>query len=189
MSSNSWNFELILKPDGELITEGPVWTGEEILFTHIRKNRILRYNPKTNAISVWRENTNRTNGLCFDNHGKLFGCCSGGRSIVRKLAGIEFEGFTYPERFIKIALKGLWGPIEVNGVQYDPSKGVPPMTGFGGLLNDNEMAAVLSYVRLSFGNNGAMITSEQVRKVREATKDRMNFYTVEEILKEHPLKN
>ena len=83
MSSNSWNFELILKPDGELITEGPVWTGEEILFTHIRKNRILRYNPKTNAISVWRENTNRTNGLCFDNHGKLFGCCSGGRSIVR----------------------------------------------------------------------------------------------------------
>ena len=29
--------------------------------------------------------------------------CDGGRSIVRKLAGIEFEGFTYPERFIKIA--------------------------------------------------------------------------------------
>ena len=27
----------------------------------------------------------------------------GGRSTVRKLAGIEFEGFTYPERFIKIA--------------------------------------------------------------------------------------
>lgn len=79
----SWNFELILKPEGELITEGPVWTGEEILFTHIRKSRILRYDLKTNAISVWREGTNRTNGLCFDNHGKLFGCCSGGRSIVR----------------------------------------------------------------------------------------------------------
>jgi 2-polyprenyl-6-methoxyphenol hydroxylase-like FAD-dependent oxidoreductase len=29
--------------------------------------------------------------------------CDGGRSTVRKLAGIEFEGFTYPERFIKIA--------------------------------------------------------------------------------------
>lgn len=89
---------------------------------------------------------------------------------------------------IKIVLKGIWGPMEVNGVTYDPSKGVPPMTGFGGLLNDNEMAAVLSYVRQSFGNNGSLITSEQVRKVREATKDRTNFYTVEEILKEHPLK-
>jgi 3-(3-hydroxy-phenyl)propionate hydroxylase len=29
--------------------------------------------------------------------------CDGGRSTVRKLAGIEFEGFTWPERFIKIA--------------------------------------------------------------------------------------
>jgi 3-(3-hydroxy-phenyl)propionate hydroxylase len=29
--------------------------------------------------------------------------CDGGRSTVRKLADIEFAGFTYPERFIKIA--------------------------------------------------------------------------------------
>lgn len=29
--------------------------------------------------------------------------CDGGRSTVRKLAEIDFEGFTYPERFIKIA--------------------------------------------------------------------------------------
>jgi 3-(3-hydroxy-phenyl)propionate hydroxylase len=29
--------------------------------------------------------------------------CDGGRSTVRKLAAIDFEGFTYPERFIKIA--------------------------------------------------------------------------------------
>jgi 3-(3-hydroxy-phenyl)propionate hydroxylase len=29
--------------------------------------------------------------------------CDGGRSTVRKLADIEFEGFTYPEKFIKIA--------------------------------------------------------------------------------------
>ncbi len=30
--------------------------------------------------------------------------CDGGRSTVRKLAGIDFEGFTYPEKFIKIAI-------------------------------------------------------------------------------------
>ena len=29
--------------------------------------------------------------------------CDGGRSTVRKRADIDFEGFTYPERFIKIA--------------------------------------------------------------------------------------
>ncbi len=91
------------------------------------------------------------------------------------------------ERLIKIALKGLWGPIEVKGEKYDPTQGVPPMMGFGGLLNDEELAAVLSYVRQSFGNNGRFIQPEQVAKVREATKDRANFYMVDEILKEHPL--
>ena len=42
----SWKFELLMKPEGELITEGPVWTGEEILFTHIRRSRILRTTRK-----------------------------------------------------------------------------------------------------------------------------------------------
>ncbi len=29
--------------------------------------------------------------------------CDGGRSAVRKLAGISFDGFTYPEKFLKVA--------------------------------------------------------------------------------------
>lgn len=91
------------------------------------------------------------------------------------------------ERLIKIALKGLWGPIDVAGKHFDPTKGVPPMMGFGGLLNDEELAAALSYVRQSFGNDGEFISPEEVAKVREATKDRVNFYMVEDILKEHPL--
>ncbi len=92
------------------------------------------------------------------------------------------------ERLIKIALKGLWGPIEVNGQHFDPSKGVPPMMGFAGLLNDEELAAVLSYVRQSFGNDGAFVSPEKVKQVRAATADRVNFYMTDEILKEHPLK-
>ena len=92
------------------------------------------------------------------------------------------------ERLIKITLKGLWGPIEVAGQHFDPSKGVPPMMGFGAMLNDIELAAVLSYVRQSFGNDGELITADAVRKVRQATEGRVNFYAVEELLKEHPLK-
>src|SRR5262249_16885993 len=37
--------------------------------------------------------------------------CDGGRSTVRKLGGIEFEGFTYPERFIKIATTFDFGTV------------------------------------------------------------------------------
>ena len=92
------------------------------------------------------------------------------------------------ERLIKLTLKGLWGPIEVAGQHFDPTKGVPPMMGFGGMLNDIELAAVLSYVRQSFGNDGELISAEDVRRVRAATLNRANFYLVEELLKEHPLK-
>ena len=92
------------------------------------------------------------------------------------------------ERLIKITLKGLHGPLEVAGLHFDPSKGIPPMMGFAGMLNDIEMAAVLTYVRQSFGNDGEPITAEAVRKVRAATESRVNFYSTEEILKEHPLK-
>jgi gluconolactonase len=79
----SWKFDLLLKPDGEVISEGPVWDGEAILFTLIRKNKIMRYDVNTGSITEWRTGTNRTNGLCYDENGRLFGCCSGGRSIQR----------------------------------------------------------------------------------------------------------
>lgn len=91
------------------------------------------------------------------------------------------------ERLIKLTLHGLWGPIEVNGQKFDPSKGIPPMMGFAGMLNDIEMAAVLSYVRQSFGNDLPMVSAESVRRVREATRGRVNFYMSDELLKEHPL--
>src|SRR3954464_12503050 len=77
----SWKFELLMKPSR--ITEGPVWDGEHLYFTHILTSRILRHDPKTGEIVEWRSGTNRTNGLAFDRGGQLFGCCSGGRAILR----------------------------------------------------------------------------------------------------------
>ena len=65
------------------LTEGPAWDGRRLLFTHIPESRIMAYHPDTGECTVYRENTNHTNGLAFDAEGRLYGCCSGGRSIVR----------------------------------------------------------------------------------------------------------
>ena len=78
-----WNFELLMQPRGVPLTEGPAWDGEHLLFTHIHANTILSYDPDTDEITEARAGTNRTNGLAFDAQGKLYGCCSGGRSVVR----------------------------------------------------------------------------------------------------------
>ena len=89
------------------------------------------------------------------------------------------------DRLIKIALYGLMGPIEVNGKKYD---GQVPMTPFGGMLKDDEIAAVLTFVRNSFGNQADPIQPAQVAKIRAANPGRMMFYNSIELLKEHPMK-
>jgi mono/diheme cytochrome c family protein/sugar lactone lactonase YvrE len=93
-----------------------------------------------------------------------------------------------PVRLIKIALNGMMGKMEVNGEVYG-APGMPPMTPFRDLLKkDNEMAAVLTFVRNSWGNKASKITADQVKKVRAEMKGNINFINPDEILKEHPFK-
>ena len=84
-----WRFQLLAQPFGG-ITEGPVWDGEAVLFTHISASRIMRFDPRSEEFSEVRGGTNHTNGLAHDLDGRLYGCCSGGRSIVR----LEPDGTT-----------------------------------------------------------------------------------------------
>jgi mono/diheme cytochrome c family protein/sugar lactone lactonase YvrE len=86
------------------------------------------------------------------------------------------------DRLIKLVLHGLHGPIEVNGKQYP---GQVPMTAFK-QLSDDEVAAVLTYVRNSFGNKAPMVSPAKVKEVREATKDQQGFYLPADLLKQHP---
>ena len=88
------------------------------------------------------------------------------------------------DRLIKLVLKGLLGPIEVNGHKFP---GQVPMTPFEGLLNDREVAAVLTYVRNSFGNKGPVVKEEAVKKVRAASAKHTGFYSPDQLLKEYPM--
>lgn len=92
------------------------------------------------------------------------------------------------ERLIKLAMHGIHGKLELKGITYDPAKGVPPMSAVGAILSDAELAAVLTYARHSWGNNSGVISVEEVGEIRAETKGRAIFYTPEELLKEHPMK-
>ena len=67
------------------------------------------------------------------------------------------------ETLIKIVLHGLMGEIEVNGTKYNQV-----MSPWGGALNDEEVANVLTYVRSSWGNTGDAVKPEEVKAVRDA---------------------
>ncbi|MDE2681161.1 MAG: c-type cytochrome [Verrucomicrobiota bacterium] len=103
-------------------------------------------------------------------------------SGVPPLAGTSWSNGD-PERLIKLTLKGLLGPIEVQGKKYP---GQVPMTPFEALLNDEEIAAVLTFVRNSYGNEASVIRPAQVSRVRSSVKDMRGLYNPADLLKEHP---
>ena len=60
------------------------------------------------------------------------------------------------------------------------------MTPFEGLLNDEELAAVLTYVRNAFGNKASPIQPDQIKKIRAAMPEMKSMYNPADLLKEHP---
>jgi mono/diheme cytochrome c family protein len=87
------------------------------------------------------------------------------------------------ELIIKIVLKGLMGPIEVLGTSYP---GQVPMTPYENMLSDEEIAAVVTYVRSSFGNNASAVDAETVARVRKEIEGKSGFYSPEELRAAHP---
>lgn len=56
-------------------TEGPAQGPDGMVyFTDVTNNRILRFNPLTRKHEVFREDSNRANGLIFDGQGRLIAC-------------------------------------------------------------------------------------------------------------------
>ncbi|MFC7336586.1 PA14 domain-containing protein [Haloferula chungangensis] len=87
-----------------------------------------------------------------------------------------------PERAIKVVLHGLQGPVDVAGKTYDLV--MPPQ---GSVLPDDQIAAILTFIRSSWGNRADKVSAAQVKAVRESLSDRNDMWTQDELLKLHPL--
>jgi quinoprotein glucose dehydrogenase len=72
------------------------------------------------------------------------------------------------ENLIGIQLRGLQGAITVNGQDYQFAA---PMVAMGAGQPDENIAAVLTYVRNSFGNSASAVTPEMVSEYKEKYKD------------------
>ena len=103
--------------------------------------------------------------------------------VYPPLAGSELVNGT-EERVIRIVLHGLKGPVTVKGVTY----GAAAMPAFGKVAgsgynwSDERIAAVLTYVRASFGNKAPAVTPEAVAAIHAKEGDRKEW-SEEDILK------
>ena len=96
------------------------------------------------------------------------------------LAGSEWVSAANPARLIRIILHGPTGAYTVKGENWAVSAAMPP---FGSAFTDQQIAGILSFIRSNWGNTAPAVTPEQVKAVREATKDRSAPWTMDELLK------
>jgi mono/diheme cytochrome c family protein len=75
-----------------------------------------------------------------------------------------------------VVLHGLTGEIEVAGETV--SGAMPP---WGATLDDAQTAAVLTYIRSSWGNKAPAVTAATVGRVRQATASRLTPWTAKEL--------
>jgi mono/diheme cytochrome c family protein len=98
------------------------------------------------------------------------------------LAGSEWVVLD-AETPIRILLHGLEGDIRVRGVVYTNK-----MPAFHNRLTDDEIAAVLTHVRSSWGNRASAVTSADVSAIRAKTPQRgaWSAFELESLRKKSP---
>ena len=79
-------------------------------------------------------------------------------------------------QIIRILLHGMQGEIVVQGETYNGN-----MPAWGGILNDREIAAVITHVRQSWENDYGEVTTAEVAAVRSATEGRTGAWSPEEL--------
>jgi mono/diheme cytochrome c family protein len=100
---------------------------------------------------------------------------SGLPSVFPPLAGSEYVNGD-SARLVRLVLHGLSGPVKVAGSAFNGA-----MPAWKDQLKDAEIAAVLSYVRSSFGNHASAVSVTDVAKERAATANRTAPWTAREL--------
>jgi len=95
------------------------------------------------------------------------------------LAGSDWVLEEGPGRIARMVLDGGQGPITVSGQVYNGT-----MIAHRDLLTDDEIAAVLTYIRQNqnWGNNASAVTPDQVKAIREKTAGRVRAWSADELL-------
>jgi glucose/arabinose dehydrogenase/mono/diheme cytochrome c family protein len=106
---------------------------------------------------------------CHQQHGM------GQAGLAPPLVGSEWVAGS-EGRLIRIVLNGLRGPIRVKGDTFELD--MPAL----GILDDDQIAAALTFVRREWGHTYEPVTPDGVKKVREETAKREDAWTMSDLM-------
>ncbi len=160
---------------GMLKVEGPetklVYSGKEIDVDYLGEKVAASSAPIATAAAALEKGTLDLKTQIASGELLFKGTCSvchqptgqGIPSVFPPLAKSDFL-MADKHRSMEIVLKGLTGPVTVNGKTFNSV--MPPMSQ----LRDDEIANILTFVRNSWGNQGEAVTAKEVTEMRSKIK-------------------
>jgi len=149
------------------------WFNPQVYAPYKSFAELQNFQPPTGGVNLERGKTVYENvcALCHNTDG------SGKPGQAPPFVGSEWV-LGSPARVVRIPLVGLTGPVKVKDQEWNLS-----MPAMGAALSDEDLAAVLSYMRQSWGNKAAAIMPEQVKAIRTEVGGRSQLWTVPELEK------
>jgi len=136
------------------------WFSARVYAPYDTADQLDAYQPKSGAAAAFAHGKGIYESVCGICHGADG---MGKPGVAPPLAGSDWVNAKGFNRLAHIPLMGLNGSIQVKGQEWTSA-----MAAMGAALPDDDLAAVLTYIRGSWGNKAAPVTGDDISKIRGA---------------------
>lgn len=136
------------------------WFDANVYAPYASAEQLDNYQPKSGAAAAIAHGKvvfETYCGVCHGNDGL------GKPGLAPPLAGSEWVNAKGVSRLTHIPLMGLNGDVKVEGKDWNMS-----MAPMGAGLSNDDLAAVLTYIRSAWGNKAGEVTADDVKAVRDS---------------------
>ena len=134
------------------------WFDAQVYEPYQSSDELEAYQPKSGAAALLAEGKQKYGMICAACHGDDG---MGKPGQAPPLAGSEWVNATSFKRLEEIPQLGLSGELHVKGEAWNLQ-----MAPMGAALSDSDLAAVLTYIRSSWGNKASDVTDSDIKAMR-----------------------
>jgi mono/diheme cytochrome c family protein len=135
------------------------WFDKQVYAPYTSADELASYQPKSGEASMLKHGNAVYETYC--------GLCHGSDGLGKPAQAPPLAGSEWVAKDIaslaRIPLAGLNGPIQVKGRDWNLS-----MAPMGAALSDADLAAVLTHIRESWGNQNGAVSADEVKAARAA---------------------
>ncbi len=134
------------------------WFDPQVYAPFHSSEELAAYQPLSGAAAMFAEGQRQYSMVCATCHGDSG---QGKPGQAPPLAGSEWVNAASAKRIEQIPQLGITGEIHVAGQDWNSQ-----MAAMGAQMSDSDLAAVLTYIRGSWGNTGGEVDADDIKAMR-----------------------